>query len=50
MDVHVELDTLACSKTVKLSLQRLGLDTVTGGGALVVLVARGRAGTLSLAP
>lgn len=50
VDIHVKLNTLACGKAVKLSLQCLSLDTVTGGRTLVVLSAGGGAGTLCLAP
>lgn len=50
VDVHVQLNTLACSEAVELSLQRLGLNTVASGGTFVVLVTRGCAGTLSLSP
>lgn len=50
MDIHVELDTFACSKAIELSFQRFGLDTITSRGSLVVFITGRSAGSLSLAP
>lgn len=50
MNVHVELDTLASSNAVELSLESLSLDTVTGRWALVVLCAGRGASSASLLP
>ena len=50
VNIHVELNTLACSKAIELSLQCLRLDTVTSRRTLVVFVTGRRAGALSLAP
>jgi hypothetical protein len=50
VDVHIELNSLSSSNAVEVCLQSLGLDTVTGGGALVVVRTRRRAGSATLVP
>lgn len=50
VNVHVELDALACGDAVEVSFEGFGLDAIADRRALVVLSARGGAGPVRQIP